>query len=189
METAILYWPKHNQLNGLDVNDDGSISPLDALLIISNLTTKGARSVLTEVIAAPYFDTSADNTISPLDVLLVINRLNRNRRAGEGESTSFNHLSVQAVPTSSTPVDRFFETTDEEWPDAFDDVQSFELDQFNGKLPDALVQYSELNFFPIDQLAGRSKRPIASRRSELGDLELSADELDSVLNEFIETKP
>ena len=189
METAILYWPKHNQLNGLDVSDDGSISPLDALLIINNLNTQGARSVLTEVVAPPYFDTSADNAISPLDVLLVINRLNRYRRSGEGESTDSNELSVRAYPMSGTPVDRSYESMDEEWPDSHYDGQCFELDRPAGKRPEALAQDSALVFFPINPSAGRTKRSSQPRNSDLAVYELSEGELDSVLNEFVVPKP
>jgi RHS repeat-associated protein len=95
--TEILFWPKHNSVTGMDVNGDGLVTPLDALLVISNLTHNGSRSVLSESIGAPYFDTSADNVVSPLDVLKVIDYLSRNRGTGEGEFNVFSGMPVPMI--------------------------------------------------------------------------------------------
>ncbi|MDX1927967.1 MAG: DUF1559 domain-containing protein [Pirellulaceae bacterium] len=76
----------HNPRSSLDVNDDGLVSPLDALLVINFLNT--ARGPIAELVRpqlTPLFlDTSNDGNLSPLDALLVINHLNR-RASGEGE--------------------------------------------------------------------------------------------------------
>ncbi|RMF43451.1 MAG: hypothetical protein D6753_05190 [Planctomycetota bacterium] len=72
--------PWHNPLERFDVNSDGSITPLDALLII-NMINRTSPSALdesvSEFLTAPYIDTNGDNALSPIDVLLVVNHLNR----------------------------------------------------------------------------------------------------------------
>ncbi len=71
-----------NPANPLDVNADGTPTPLDALLVINALNvdpTPTAPSML--VAAAPaapvvYLDVTGDGRLTPLDVLWVINGLN-----------------------------------------------------------------------------------------------------------------
>jgi hypothetical protein len=109
MATEILFWPKHNPLAGLDVNSDGHVTPLDVLLVINNLNTKGSRSVLSEAIGAPFVDTSGDNQVSPLDALLVINHLMRGRGTGEGEATSIGQFLIP-FPTVNQAVDSYFDS-------------------------------------------------------------------------------
>ena len=71
-----------------DVNGDGYVSPIDALIVINFLNgNRGNGGALGEGEGSKYFiDVNGDNRLSPLDALLVINRLNANRRgSGEGE--------------------------------------------------------------------------------------------------------
>ena len=69
-----------------DVNADGFITPIDALLVINFLNTNnGGRSVVGLPAPPPYRDVSGDNFISALDALLVINYLNTRGRSGGGE--------------------------------------------------------------------------------------------------------
>ena len=82
-----------NPDNPLDVNNDGYVSPHDALILINFLNTHGAidlRDVGGEGEAAfhrHYYDTNGDMIISPLDVMGVINYLNRSpEQGGEGEA-------------------------------------------------------------------------------------------------------
>jgi hypothetical protein len=88
-------YPFHNRLNALDVDDDGQITPTDALLVINQLNSKGSGSLIPggEGEASPakakmFVDTNADNLITALDALLVINTLNGRKGRGEGESGS-----------------------------------------------------------------------------------------------------
>lgn len=86
---ASVHAQKHqNQLNAMDVNGDEFISPLDALLIINNLNTSGARALGAMPSPLPstfnFLDPSGDGYVSPLDALLIINQLN-SRPSGEGE--------------------------------------------------------------------------------------------------------
>lgn len=74
--------------NPLDVDVDGTISPLDVLLIINLLNSQGSSKYLPPEVGgtrAPYFyDANGDDFASPLDVLLVINFINQSGN-GEGE--------------------------------------------------------------------------------------------------------
>lgn len=83
-------FPWNNPRNRLDVNDDGFITPLDALLVINALNS---RFQLPATLPEPfdpvrYLDVDPNGMVTPLDALLVINHLNR-RSAGEGESAQF----------------------------------------------------------------------------------------------------
>ena len=85
--------PNRNSRNSLDVNDDGHLSSIDALLVINylnsrNSTTTQAQSfsLAVPIASAPYYDTNGDTHVSSIDALLVINALNSGQ-AGEGEGT------------------------------------------------------------------------------------------------------
>ena len=68
----------------LDVNEDGHITPLDALLVINYLNTGGPT---TFTYAPPTrLDVNGDRFVSPIDALMVINHLN-NHGEGEGEGS------------------------------------------------------------------------------------------------------
>ncbi len=78
--------PWNNFFNPLDVNDDGTVSPIDALLIINRLNSENRTLDGTNPLFNPFVDTSADGILSPLDALLVINYFNK--RSGEGEASA-----------------------------------------------------------------------------------------------------
>ncbi len=81
----------HNARSPLDVNDDGDVSPLDALLVINYLNTKGVGPVPPNGVPnGNYLDTSKDNAVFPFDALLVINYLNRGSGEGEAEHAAAN---------------------------------------------------------------------------------------------------
>ena len=66
--------PYTNPVNCHDVNNDGFVSPLDALLIISYLNSGGSTQPSGG--GPPYYDTSGDGFITPIDVLKVMTLLN-----------------------------------------------------------------------------------------------------------------
>lgn len=78
----------HNGNMALDVNDDGFVSPIDALTIINRLNSGNSGplggSGEGESGLKQYVDTNNDGHLSPVDALLVINFLNANG-GGEGE--------------------------------------------------------------------------------------------------------
>ncbi len=82
------YIPHTNPVAAWDVNNDGMVTPVDALLLINQLNTSGAHPLVgSAMIVGPFYDPSGDGTLSPVDVLAVINWLNAQTGAGaEGES-------------------------------------------------------------------------------------------------------
>lgn len=97
-----------NPAMNLDVNADGRISAIDALLIINVLNSRsGSGPILVSTLPPPppYVDVNGDYRISAIDALLVINELNRRSSGGgaggegeaEGEWTAPEH-GLQAPP-------------------------------------------------------------------------------------------
>jgi hypothetical protein len=82
-------FPWQNARLAFDVNNDGLITPLDAVLVINELNAVGPRelpALSAGLTPPPFFDVSGDGFISALDAVLVINRLNVGTSQGEGES-------------------------------------------------------------------------------------------------------
>jgi large repetitive protein len=82
----------HNSSNPEDVNGDGFVSPIDALLIINKLNSGGVGPLGNgngegETGGSFYPDTNNDGFLSPIDALGVINKLNLPKGSGEGESS------------------------------------------------------------------------------------------------------
>jgi hypothetical protein len=90
------YWQfplsPHNSALGADVNGDGLVTPIDALLIINDLNANGARPVPPPPVVLSLVDVNNDRFVSPADVLVVINQLNQQAAEGEGY--------VFVIPTS-----------------------------------------------------------------------------------------
>ena len=100
--TDPLSLPDPDPVSPLDVNGDGEISPLDALLIFNELNKMGSHPMSAPMTGPDgqiwMLDTSGDGYLSALDALLVFNQLNSDPDPQpEGESA--------AVPAS--PSDEF----------------------------------------------------------------------------------
>ncbi len=95
-----------NSRLALDVNDDKTISPIDALLIINRLNDPTFVRDLTQsnFVPPPYLDVNGDEVVGPVDALLVINYLNSVRNgAGEGEGEGESNLSATTYAMMVTP--------------------------------------------------------------------------------------
>jgi|GEM_PF-1703549 len=93
--------PFHNPDNPYDVNSDGSVTPLDALLILNALSRNGGGGPIS-TFSPPgrYWDVNGDGLITPLDALLIINYINyQNRNPGLSEPEA----QVQAPQQNATP--------------------------------------------------------------------------------------
>ena len=70
-----------NPVNSRDVNNDSLISPIDALLVINELTNRDVSDPVTGELQVPtsppanFLDVNADGLLTPIDALLVINEL------------------------------------------------------------------------------------------------------------------
>ncbi|HBE66541.1 MAG TPA: hypothetical protein DDW52_00195 [Planctomycetaceae bacterium] len=95
------------QFLAVDVNQDGFVSPLDALLIINRLNSQDQSTDTEELLGR--IDTSGDGVLSPLDALLVINQLNR-----DAVEENLDDAPVQAPEQIAPAVDSFFGDFDEE---------------------------------------------------------------------------
>ena len=87
-----------------DVNDDGFVTALDALLIINRLSRTGGQGEIPVIISdvgPNFYDVSGDQSISALDALRVVNELARinNRLDPNGEQVAF--LSEGRVESAS----------------------------------------------------------------------------------------
>ncbi|MCA9225914.1 MAG: hypothetical protein KDA47_09900, partial [Planctomycetales bacterium] len=79
-----------NRSNALDVNADGFVSPIDALLVINflNASSAGQLPQNRPTPGPPFWDVNGDGQISPIDVGQVITYLNDvNNGSGEGDAT------------------------------------------------------------------------------------------------------
>lgn len=79
-------FPWQNASNSLDVNDDGSVAPIDVLQIINEINSSGPHTLAfptSLVKPPPFFDVNGDNFVSPIDALIVINFLNEANPEGE----------------------------------------------------------------------------------------------------------
>ncbi len=91
-----------NPVLDLDVNADGTVSPIDALLIINYINTGRPTDLPTSgIVAPPYYDPSGDEKVTSIDALLVINYLNTVVGAGEGEGMGD---ATAAVEQAAAPI-------------------------------------------------------------------------------------
>jgi len=113
--------PWQNKHWALDVNDDGLVTALDALIVINHINRHGIGSADTPPPpGSPTFvDVNGDRFITPLDVLIIINFLNQVRGAqnpsgsgergsgergsGEGSSAGEGEAAIAQSPTPSVP--------------------------------------------------------------------------------------
>jgi hypothetical protein len=87
-----------NPWDRFDVNNDGFVSPIDALILVNKVNTNGGGALGSggegEASGDKYYvDVNEDGFLSPLDILWVVNRINGSNFSGEGEGQS------QAVPS------------------------------------------------------------------------------------------
>lgn len=84
----VLEHPYQNPSNRFDVNNDGFVSGLDALILINRINAAGTPSVALPIPVTtsqpPYYDPNGDNALSALDVLQVINEINRRIAVSRG---------------------------------------------------------------------------------------------------------
>ncbi len=95
-----------NPDDAVDVNDDGVVTPVDALLVI-NVLNRGDGGLVAPFrseanATGPYYDSNGDGNITPLDVLKVVNWLNLGDDSGEGEG----HIASAMLDGASHQIER-----------------------------------------------------------------------------------
>ncbi len=92
----------HNFLLPHDVNDDHTLSPVDALVVINRLNRDSTDD--NPHTNRLFHDVNDDSTVTPLDALLVINSLNSSAAGGNGTATPTVQASVLPAATGSPRV-------------------------------------------------------------------------------------
>jgi len=103
--------PYHNLFTPTDVNNDGFVAPIDALVVINELNSRGSYNLLNRAAASgaegeqasqpKYYDVNNDGYLTPLDALTVINKLNAE---GEGETDIVRYYIIPYQLGTNTPL-------------------------------------------------------------------------------------
>ncbi|MDA9857481.1 GEVED domain-containing protein [Rubripirellula sp.] len=103
--------PWQNPLDPSDIDNGGSVTAGDALLIINELGRRAFSDRVTQELVNPldvvswpgsYYDQNGSNSVTSLDALRVINRLARDVAEGEGEAIVFVDRNEDLSRTDST---------------------------------------------------------------------------------------
>jgi hypothetical protein len=105
---AVVANPWRNAPVPEDVNNDGTVTAEDALILINDINARSAR-VLPAVIPAgetvpPFLDVNGDGQLSASDVLAVINYLNTHIPGGEGESAAETPAASRVGVARAAPI-------------------------------------------------------------------------------------
>ena len=93
--------PWQNSILNEDVDNRGTVDPLDVLVLVNEINRVGSYSLEGTSQVAPFFDVNGDRSIGPIDVLQVINYINRSRFGGAGEGPA---TTLAIEPSSNTPA-------------------------------------------------------------------------------------
>ena len=99
--------PWMNPVVTLDVNRDGNVRPLDALLQLNLLSRRGSSDLLPLDGSEPieyFYDVTGDNRITPIDALMVINFLGRRSEAESESVVSIVTAENHAFTVTDRPV-------------------------------------------------------------------------------------
>ncbi|WP_145076224.1 peroxidase family protein [Aureliella helgolandensis] len=88
----------HNRFDAEDVNDDGLVTPMDALIVIDSMNQQRGSDAL------HFIDVSNDGFRSPLDALMVINRLNRGEQGMHGQQPTI-EKTIPSAPDEVRSID------------------------------------------------------------------------------------
>lgn len=104
-----------NAKDSCDVNDDSFCSPIDALLVVNDLSKNGSRPIFARSASAEgqyvqpgtqkwFLDVTGDKYIAPDDVLMIVNKLSRGVVAhSEGSSVASESLATSVLAASFVP--------------------------------------------------------------------------------------
>lgn len=96
--------PWQNPSLAFDVDNSGTVEPLDALQILNQISRGGSRPLTSDDIGPRYYDVNGDGMLAPIDALNVINRLQRSQLTS-GEQTAATDASLpQPTTASASPL-------------------------------------------------------------------------------------
>lgn len=104
--------PWHNAAKPHDVDQDNSVAPIDALLVLVELNQRGSRRLEAPQGTTPLqylYDIDGDGVIAPLDAMLVIIELNQisslaNAPQGEAPAEDFSPAPLASQDTSASTL-------------------------------------------------------------------------------------
>jgi len=101
--SIILSQTWRNPVNPRDVDGNGRVSPLDALIVISHLNSQFGDSTLpfTPEAPPPYYDVNGDDRCSAADVLMIVNYINAQEASRSGEAEA--DLRASEAATAAVP--------------------------------------------------------------------------------------
>ena len=161
-EAPALYW--HNIQAPTDIDNDGELSPLDALLVVNELNVSGGGALAHSANAVDSYrvDVNADGQLTPIDALMIINQLNTGGASTspfddfEADCKSSNAIEFQGTPTqfvlnsSGTTSVPLQARSQSENPLRY----GFTIEG-DTNLVDVQLQGSVLNITPRDEVAGK----------------------------------
>ena len=114
-----------NLQNPLDVNNDGSVTPRDALMVINELNGNGSRPLGASVlpVADAFIDVNGDRHLSSVDALLIINFLNRQSALAAALPANASQPQVASASSlAAATVDLAMGDDDDELDDILDQI-------------------------------------------------------------------
>ena len=96
--------PRHNPLTPTDVNQNGSITVGDAIVVINDLAKNGSRTLTADQLEGPAIDVNNDGKITPFDAISVINQLVRQMSEPENVPAAAMTLNADNVAESEQVV-------------------------------------------------------------------------------------
>jgi Bacterial Ig domain/Dockerin type I domain len=104
----VIHPRRHNSNWAEDVNNDLSVSPLDAVLVINHLNSSGGGPVLLHAARTfDFLDVSGDGMLSPLDAVWVINLLNA-AKVVDLPATAAPEFNAPAASQQTVAVDEIY---------------------------------------------------------------------------------
>jgi hypothetical protein len=112
--------PYHNDQDPADVDGDGMITPIDALVIVNYINNHGPGAIKPEGEGpVPNLDVDGDGMVTPIDILIIINLINENSNSQDyitidpekevpekGESEPSGQIELEsAIATPGTATD------------------------------------------------------------------------------------
>jgi len=187
--------PWQNQLINEDVDNHGSVNPLDVLILINEINRNGSLDLDgSGTTSPPYLDVNGDRNLGPLDVLQVINAINRmsSGGGGEGETASFVRMPSSE---SKSPFTSFVLDAQAEQPTTWIVSNSTTVGRRELIGPERCGCPACTSFAPSGEsspaildiaTASNSKKPIAAEASKLDDSPTHGtfESLDEFLNSW-----
>ncbi|MFN6127392.1 MAG: putative Ig domain-containing protein [Planctomycetota bacterium] len=133
--------PWQNPARPLDVNNDTTISPIDALVLINRLNSDGGGMLPPRTRALdPYLDPDGDRALSPLDILRVINEVNR--RGASGSTRNPDETEIAPAGFLSRPLTHL-------------EGSLGQIIQLNAQMTIGRVEFNEMGVYVVDDELGR----------------------------------